>query len=195
MRALYPSGFVNKTEATATRHNGSPARYASSSCRFMGRTCGFTMVELMVTIIIVGILAVSIGPRFFELDAFRARGFYDETLAVLHYAQKTAIAQRRAVYVRLDGATETVTACYTSVFPCAAVDQVPGPYGEKPYTITAADGVDLQVTGTYFFDALGRPYNASDIVPTSTFTALTISIVGGGDARAITVERETGYAR
>lgn len=159
------------------------------------RCTGFTMVELIVTIMIVGILAAVAGPRFFEIDAFRARGFYDEALAALHYAQKTAIAQRRSIFIRLDGATETITACYTSVFPCAAADQVPGPYGERPYTITAASGVDLQATGTYFFDALGRPYNAADTVPTSTFSALTISIVGGGDTRAITVERETGYAR
>lgn len=160
-----------------------------------GHGKGFTIVELVVILIIVGILGVAILPRFFEVDAFRARGFYDETLGLLRFAQKAAVAQRRSVYVRLDGTSETVTACYTSVFPCAIADQVVGPHGERPYTVTAASGVDLQVTGTYFFDALGRPYNATDTVPTSTFTALTISIAGGGDTRTITVERETGYAR
>ena len=154
------------------------------------------MVELIVTIIIVGILAVATVPRFFQIEVFRARGFYDETLGALHYAQKTAVAQRRSVYIRLDSASETATACYTSVFPCAAMNQVPGPYGEKPYVVTAASGVDLQTTtATYFFDALGRPYNAADTVPNSTFNTLTITIAGGGDTRTITVERETGYAR
>jgi MSHA pilin protein MshC len=152
------------------------------------------MVELIIIILIIGILAAVAGPRFFELDAFRARGFYDEALAALHHAQKIAIAQRRAVYVRLDGATEIVTACYTSSFPCATADQVPGPYGEKPYTVTAASGVDLQTTGTYFFDALGRPYNNTDAEPNSTFDTLTVTITGGGDTRTITMERETGYA-
>lgn len=153
------------------------------------------MVELIVIILIVGILAVSVAPRFFDANVFQARGFYDETLAVLHYAQKTAIAQRRSVYVRLDGAGETATACYTSVFPCSGADRVAGPYGELPYGVTAASGVDLQTTGTYFFDALGRPYNAADTVPNSTFATLTVTIAGGGDTRTITVERETGYAR
>lgn len=160
------------------------------------RRAGFTIVELVVIIMIVGILAVVVGPRFFEIDVFRARGFYDETLAVLHYAQKTAVAQRRAVWVNIDAATEQVAVCYSNTFPCSTpADQVPDPYGSKPYTITAASGVDLTTTTTFFFDALGRPYNTADTVPNSTFSALTISITGGGDTQAITVERETGYAR
>ena len=104
-----------------------------------GRGCGFTMVELIVTIIIVGILAVATVPRFFQHRMSSRAGFTITTdPRGMHYAQKTAVAQRRSVYIRLDSASETATACYTSVFPCAAMNQVPGPYGEKPYVVTAA---------------------------------------------------------
>ncbi len=181
MKAFRQAGFADRIEARAARQGR--------------RDCGFTMVELVVTILIVGILAAAIGPRFFQIEVFRARGFYDEMLSALHYAQKTAVAQRRSVYVKLDGAGETATACYTSTFPCSGADRVSGPYGELPYRVAAAAGVDLQTDTTLFFDALGRPYNAADTVPDSTFTTLTVTIVGGDDTRTITVERETGYAR
>lgn len=155
---------------------------------------GFTLVELVLVIVLLVILAISFGPRFFEIDAFRARGFYDEALSALRYAQKTAIAQRRAIYVNL--AETSVSICYTSVFPCAPADnQTPGPYGEKPYSISADTG-SLSPTQTLFFDALGRPYKDTDTVPISTFnTPLILTLTGGGDTRTITVEQETGYVR
>lgn len=154
---------------------------------------GFTLVELVLVIVLLVILAISFGPRFFEINVFRARGFYDEALSALRYAQKTAIAQRRAIYVNL--AATSVSICYTSVFPCSTLaDQVPGPYGEKPYAVSAGTGGLTPVT-TLFFDALGRPYKDTDTVPVSTFPTLTLTLTGGGDTRTITVEQETGYVR
>jgi len=160
-----------------------------------GRATGFTIVELVVILLIVGILAFGVGPRFFDLAVFRARGFHDEALSILRYAQKTAVAQRRAVWFQLDAANERIALCYANEFPCVTpANQVPDPHGNKPYTVTAASGVDLQTTtAAYFFDALGRPYNAADTVPTSSFTTLTATVAGGDETRTVTVERETGY--
>lgn len=63
------------------------------------RQRGFTLIELIMVMVMLGVLAVFAAPRIFNSDDFYARGFHDETLALLRYAQKTAIAQRRTVCV------------------------------------------------------------------------------------------------
>lgn len=137
---------------------------------------GFTLVELIMVMIIVGILAVFAAPRFFDADIFRSRGFADQVQASLRYAQKIAIAQRRFVCVTIAGnslslATGTVATCGT---PLAS------PSGGN-YVIDAPASVT--VTGASFhFKALGSPS-----------AGVTVSVTGGDMTRNIIVEAETGY--
>ena len=71
--------------------------------RFSYRTAGgFTLTELVVVIVIVAILAVFAASRF-SSQSFNTRGFTDQTLAMLRYAQKTAVSQRRTVCVSISG--------------------------------------------------------------------------------------------
>ena len=158
------------------------------------------MVELVITIMIVGILAVSVVPRFLDANVFQSRGFYNYAMSTLQYANKTAIAQRRSVFVNLNATSGQVSLCFANTFPCTvAANQVPDPTGQRPYVATAPSGVTLALSVaspyTFYFDAIGRPYNSADTVPTSTFTGLTATISGGGDSRTIIVERESGYVR
>ena len=60
--------------------------------RHRGRECGYTIVELVLVIVIIGILSSIAGPRFFDNSAFNERAYSDESAASLRYAQKVALA-------------------------------------------------------------------------------------------------------
>ena len=145
-----------------------------------GRGPGFTIVEMVVIIAILGLLAAVLGPRFSGRDAFASRGFHDEAQSVVRYAQKTAIAWRRPVYVCV-----TVTAVSAgSVSGCGTL--LDHPATGSALTSTAPSGVTL-TPASFGFDGAGRPS------PNAQVTIAFTSTIAGDPARQIVVEAETGY--
>lgn len=137
---------------------------------------GFTLVEMVVVIIILGILAVVVMPRLSNQGAFDARGFSDELAALVRFGQKVAIAQHRNVYVVTSAGSASLC------FDAACSQPVPNPAGGN-FTKAAPSGVGL-AGSSLSFDALGRP---------SASATFTVS-ASGFTSRTLTVEKETGYA-
>jgi MSHA pilin protein MshC len=157
----------------------------------IARARGFTLVELVTVIAIAGLLAAVIGPRFVGRDAFASRGFHDEAQSVVRYAQKTAVAWRRQVYVCVTAtavkAGSLNNSCASSLLvhpanPAATLTTTPPP-----------SGVTLSPTVNFRFDGSGR---LLDNAGTPSATAITITVtstIAGDPARQIVVEAETGY--
>jgi len=141
---------------------------------------GFTLVELITTIVIIGILAVVALPRMFDRNTFDSRGFYDQAISTLRYAQKTAVAQHRFVCVAFT-TNRIITLTYGATAACGS--DLTSPAGQTPYTLTSPTAdvtLTINAGGDFNFDALGRASTPQDI---------TVS----GYPTHIFVEAETGY--
>lgn len=147
------------------------------------RQSGFTMIELILVMTIIGILAVVAIPRFRDNQTFNSQGFYDETFAILRYGQKTAIAQRRNVCVGFTSSSVTLTIAPSAGAGIACTTNLVGPNGVVPYRVAARSDITFTpgVPTSFIFNSLGQ---ASPVGQSFGVSGIT---------KTITIDRETGY--
>ncbi|APW41277.1 prepilin-type N-terminal cleavage/methylation domain-containing protein [Rhodoferax saidenbachensis] len=154
---------------------------------------GFTLIELIMVLVLLGVLAVVAAPRMFNGNDFEARGFHDQTLSYLRYAQKTAIAQRRTVCVTFTNNSLTLSiASAEATLDCTASATPffgPGRDGSATLNVKPGSGVIYSSTPAALnYNGLGQPTTSAGVALT---TARNLQVVGV--ANAITVEAGTGY--
>jgi MSHA pilin protein MshC len=156
---------------------------------------GFTMVELIVTMMIIGIMAIAVLPRMDLLRGFDEIGYRDQVKATLEYARKSAVAGRRYVCVQRTGSNLDVTidtdipeSRSAATCPRQQGLMLPGSSasGISPRGATTLLGTS---SSEVVFDALGRPWTSASATLSS---AATFTVHGDADY-SITVEAETGY--
>lgn len=163
---------------------------------------GFTIIELITIIIILGILAAIAAPRFFDRNVFASRGFHDQVIATLRHAQKTAIAQRRFVCVAFSAVGVTpgkVTVTTGATNSCGM--PLTSPSGLTPYEISSNSAFFSAIplpAGNISFDCLGRPRDITTAAACNTAAGILVlptTITVNNYGASIIVERETGYVR
>lgn len=153
------------------------------------RPRGFTMVELIAVLLLVGVLAVVAVPRFDAALALRSAGWRDQVHAGLLQARALAQGHRRLVCVTL--ASGEIRLAQASANPATGCDTVvPGADGDARW---AFDGNGLALTlspaGTLYFQPDGRI--SSDGAGASPVNA---SVSLAGEA-ALLITGETGHVR
>ena len=154
------------------------------------RLSGFSMVELITVLVIIGIMGVAVMPRFGQVTAFYETGYRDKVKATLEYARKSAVAQRRYSCVSRVGNDLLVTidqgvpeayagGCPATVLALPADDSDCNPV--EANRICPRAGVTLAGSAAIVFSPLGAP------------SAAGVYTVTGGAVQTITVEAETGY--
>lgn len=184
------------------------------SARMRRLSAGFTMIELITVIVLMGVLGAIGVSRFFDNTAFESRAYADQVKALIRYAQKLAISQNRPVYVNTQANRFAV--CFQP--GCALINELavaPGGANsgsrttqancvvagidtarwlcEAPPVSVVVAGPNLGAGSVFYFDSMGRPYNGADALGTSTFASRTYTFTGGANVHRITIEAETGY--
>lgn len=154
-----------------------------------GAAAGFTLVELVTVIGMVGVLAAFAAPRFVGTTAFASRGLYDQAQGIVRYAQKIAIAQRAGnaphplIYVVVTASG--ISICYDAA--CAAPASDPSTGSPLAVSAPAGGAVTLAPVTTFSFDGGGMPSFGSQL-------EIQVSSSETGDVnRSFYVEATTGY--
>jgi prepilin-type N-terminal cleavage/methylation domain-containing protein len=151
---------------------------------------GFSLIELVTVIVIVGALAVVVIPRL-DTAGFDAFEFRQRVLSAARFAQKTAMASSCDVKLKADADADTVTLTYrtgggdedcgdpSNTFG----DKLTNPRTGKEFELSPRSGSAAEITsdGTVEYNGFGR---ADD--------GITIGLDPGDN---VVIEQETGYAR
>jgi len=105
---------------------------------------GFSLIELVTVIVIVGALTVVVTPRL-DTAGFDAFEFRQRVLSAARFAQKTAMASSCDVQLKVDAGADTVTLTYRTGGGDEACGDPSNTFGDKLTNPRTGDDFQLSV--------------------------------------------------
>jgi MSHA pilin protein MshC len=169
---------------------------------------GFTLIELVTVIVLIGIMAMFVAPRMMDVTGTKAGVFKEKLKADIRYAQNMAMMRNSRTRVYFNGAGPapvtapaqgyTVGIDSSGTGNCSAFLLVHDPTGSGDLLVTLNSGDYSGITVAPLipcleYDSLGRPYTcgggACSVAPLAA--AMTADVNGDATMR-VSVTEQTG---
>lgn len=160
------------------------------------RQRGFTLLELVAVILVLGILATFAAVRWRAIDSYTATTQADQLARDIRHVQTLAISWGLPLRVSVNaGGTAYSVVCVNGVgvAPCVAAGNIiTDPVTSQAYTVTLPAGITLApVSSNTDCDNFGRPVAAGALV--SANPARTFTVSGGGNTATVVIAPITGF--
>jgi len=136
---------------------------AQNNFQVVADSRGFTLVELIMVTVLIGILAVSVVPKFVDTSAISLAGGAAMVVADIRYTQELAMGTHTP---------KTITFATNDTF-----------YTVNSQTMNLPSRVSISSGATFTFNSLGEP---------TTGGGSSVEIQAGSSTKTITVESYTG---
>jgi MSHA pilin protein MshC len=167
---------------------------------------GFTVIELVMVIVLIGIITVFAAPRMLDVTGTKASSFRDKLKADIRYAQNLAMTRNSRTRVYFNGTGPAPAQGYavgidsSAANDCSAFVLAVDPAGTTMLvTLNAGTYAGITVVPAppimtcLEYDSLGRPYacgaGACSVVPMAA--AMTMDVNGDATMR-VSVTTQTG---
>jgi general secretion pathway protein H len=183
-----------------------PDRLHSPRPRRLGNGRAFTLIEILVVLVIIGIASAIIVPHIGTRSDLKVAAVARVVMADLVFAQNRAITTQQTQYITFDptNGNYTVYGALPLTTPLThPITQMPfivqfgagGTYGLTDSTMTSIDfGGNAGQPQTISFDSLGTPnlYTVSTNTNTPIVAPAAIVLTNGAVSLTVNVEPDTG---
>mgnify|MGYP001814262908 FL=1 len=136
---------------------------AQNNFQIVADSRGFTLVELIMVVVLIGILAVSVVPKLVDTSAISLQGGAAMVVADIRYTQELAMSTH---------SPKTITFATNDTF-----------YTVNSQTMNLPSRVSISNGATFTFNSLGEP---------TAGAGSSVEIQAGSSTKTITVESYTG---